>query len=168
MKDQEIILRVQAFVDGQLPESEQDEIAALIARDADVHALVKELKQTRQALAGFDETMELPEDPEFYWSKIERAIEQFPQDEEQSPAFSPLSLILRWMVPATCVALLVAAGFLVSRHPWAVGDEMAWQSVDDSVSAFTYQDYDEGMTVLWLSYPADNAVADPEETAIIN
>lgn len=80
MKNQDIILKVQAFVDGQLPESEQADIAALIARDSDVHALVKELKQTRQALAGFDEGVELPESREFYWSKIERQIAAFPQD----------------------------------------------------------------------------------------
>jgi hypothetical protein len=66
------------------------------------------------------------------------------------------------------VALLVAAGFWVAQKPWAAGDEMAWRSADDQVNAFTYHDYDEGMTVLWLSYPSDNAVADQQEAAIIN
>lgn len=168
MKDQDIVLRVQAFVDGELPESEQAEIAALIARDADVSSLVKELKQTRQALAAFDEDLELPESREFYWSKIEREINQFPQEDVEAPRSSLVSLLFRWLVPAACVAGVAAASLLFFQHTRNGGDEMAWQAANDDVSAFTYHDYEEGTTLLWLSYPSDNVVANPGEAATIN
>jgi anti-sigma-K factor RskA len=169
MNDKDIMLRVQAFVDGQLPEGEQAEIAALIARDADVAALVRELKQTRQALAGFEVEAQLPESREFYWSKIRREIERFPQEADARPERpSVAAVLLRWLVPATCVAALLAVGFLFLQDPWSSGDEVAWQAANDDVNAFTYRDYDEGMTVMWLSYPSDNTVANPEEAATIN
>jgi len=168
MKDQDIILKVQAFMDGQLPEAERAQVAALIARDSDVSALVKELKQTRQALAGFDESVELPESREFFWSKVEREIERIPREEPAPVRRSLSSVLLRWFVPATCVAGLVALGFLFAQNLWSVADELAWQSAHDEVDAFTYHDYEEGVSVLWLSYPSDNTVANSGEAATIN
>lgn len=168
MKHEDIILKVQSFVDGELPESEQGEIASLIARDPDVSGLVKELKQTRQALAQFDGKVELPESREFYWSRIQREIERFPLEEPEPRKVSFGPLIMRWLIPATCLVALVAAGFLFLPNPWSAGDEVTWQAASDNVNAFTYRDYEEGLTVMWLSYPSDNMVANSEEAATIN
>lgn len=168
MMEEDLILKLQAFVDGELPESGQAEIAALIARDSDVNALVKELKQTRQALASFDEDLELPESREFYWSNIEREINQFSQQEVEAPRASLASILFRWLMPVTCVAGLVIAGLLFFRNPWSGGEEIAWQAANDGVSAFTYHDYEEGTTLVWLSYPSDNVVANSGEAATIN
>lgn len=168
MMEQDILLRVQAFVDGELPESEQAGIAALIARDPDVAALVKELKHTRQALTRFDAGRELPESREFYWSKIEREIERVPHREPEPPGASLASLILRWLVPASFLAALVVAGFWFQQHSRSTGDEVIWQAANSSVNAFTYRDYKEGMTVMWLTYSTDNTVANPQEPANIN
>jgi len=168
MKEQDIVLKVQAFVDGELPESEQGAIAALIARDSDVAALVRELKQTRQALAGFETGPALPESREFYWSKIQREIERFPREQPLPERASWASLLLRWLLPATCVAVLVAAGVLLQRHGGNGDDEVIWQAANSDVNAFTYRDYNEGMTVMWLSYTPDNTVANPGDPATIN
>ena len=55
MIDQETQLKIQAFLDGELAETEAREITALIARDRDAAALHTELKNTRRALAtGLD------------------------------------------------------------------------------------------------------------------
>lgn len=166
--EQDILLRVQAFVDGELPESEQAEVAALMARDPEVSSLVKELKHTRQALAAYDGEVELPESREFYWSKIHREIERFPREEVQPHRVSLRSVLLRWFVPATCLAALVAAGFFFQHRSQNGGDEVIWQAANDTVNAFTYRDYDEGMTVMWLSYTSDNTVANSREPANIN
>jgi anti-sigma factor RsiW len=168
MKDQDIILRVQAFVDGELPEAEQGQMAALASRDPDIHALVKELKQTRQALAGYDETLELPESREFYWSRIQRRIESLPVEQPEPRGPSLLGTLARWLVPATCLAALVITGFVLLGGRPAADEGVNWQAAYDGVNALTYQDYDEGMTLLWLSYPADNAVANSEEAATFN
>ncbi|MCU0771210.1 MAG: hypothetical protein MUE94_05490 [Verrucomicrobia bacterium] len=167
-QEQDLVLKVQAFVDGELPEPEQAGIAALIARDADVAALVKELKQTRQALAGYDEAVALPESREFYWSRIQRELARFPREQPEPVRGSLGALLLRWLLPATCVAALVAVGFLFLQSPWSAGGEVTWQAANDNVNAFTYRDYEEGLTVMWLSYPSDNTVADSAEAATLN
>ncbi|MCU0789247.1 MAG: hypothetical protein MUC91_13870 [Verrucomicrobia bacterium] len=168
MKDQDILLKVQAFVDGELPEAEQAQMAALASRDPDVNALIKELKQTRQALAGYDEKRELPESREFYWSQIQRRIGTLPVDMPEPRPPSLMATLARWLVPATCLAALVAVGFMVFGGRQASDDGVSWQAAYDGVNAFTYRDYDEGTTLLWLSYPADNAVADSGEAATMN
>ena len=68
-------LKIQAYLDGELSEREAQEIATLIAREQDASNLAAELKNTRQAVAGFENGIKLPESREFYWSKIEKALE---------------------------------------------------------------------------------------------
>lgn len=168
MNNQEIVLKVQAFVDGELPEAEQSEIAALMALDPDVQALVKELKQTRQALASYDQSMELPESREFYWSKILRQIETRVGLEDE-PERSPLiTRMLRWLLPVTCAGALVVAAAVFLEGRYTREDAVSWQSAYDGVNTLVYRDYEEGTTLFWLSYAGDNAVAKSEEAATIN
>ena len=76
-------MRLQAYLDGELPDSEAREAASLLAQDAEARALLAELKNTSAAMAGFELDIKLPESREFYWSKIEREIER------QSPMIEP-------------------------------------------------------------------------------
>lgn len=170
MDKTDIMLRVQAFVDGELPEAHQSEIASLIARDADVAAMVKELKQTRQALAGYEEALDVPESAGFYWSRIRQAIERLPQPEPvvESPRVSFVGLLARWLVPLGAAAAVGVLAMVWVQRGEAGGDQVEWTALSDDVAAFTYRDYEEGMTLMWLTYAGDNAVADSGEPAIIN
>src|SRR4051794_9925969 len=97
-------LKLQAFFDGELPESESREVAAWIARDPDATALLKELRNTRQALSTFEPGLKLPESREFFWSKIEREIRRFepaPQTAERVPL---MALLRRILAPAGAFA----------------------------------------------------------------
>ena len=67
-------LKLQAFLDGELPDPEAHEVAAWLARDADATALLGELRNTQKALVDFEPELKVPESREFYWSKIEREI----------------------------------------------------------------------------------------------
>jgi len=84
----EVELKLQAWMDGQLPGPEAAEIARLAETDAEARALLTELQQTRAALAGFESEIKVPESREFYWSKIARAIDQ---ETPRSPAAAPSS-----------------------------------------------------------------------------
>src|SRR4051812_3107727 len=68
-------LKLQAFLDGELPERDAREITAWLQRDAAAAALFAELKATRQALAAAETPVALPESREFYWSKIARDLQ---------------------------------------------------------------------------------------------
>ena len=74
--DYDAQLKLQAFLDGELPEAEASEVANWLARDREAAALLEELRNTRDALAGFEAGIQLPESREFFWSKVQREIQR--------------------------------------------------------------------------------------------
>jgi anti-sigma factor RsiW len=158
MKDLETQLKLQAYLDGELPEEQAREVANWIARDQDAVALLAELRNTRKALSGFEAQIKLPETREFYWSKIQREIERLevpvPEPVVQIPLMARLR---RFLLPTAGIALLAITGIfaLQSSSTGGAGIETA---LADS-GAFTYHDFSSGTTLVWLSYPADNELA---------
>ena len=159
--NEELSLKLQAYADGELPEREAREVADLLAKDTDARALVEELKNTRSALVGFEVEMKLPESREFYWSKIERGIQRAEQREPAESSVSIFTSLRRFFVPAGTIAGLLIAGML-AWHQFSptgrFGLEMETAFADSE--AFTYRDYSKGMTLVWLSYPAENEFAE--------
>jgi anti-sigma factor RsiW len=162
-------LKLQAFLDGELPETDSREIDALLARDADAAALLGELKNTRNALKGFEApgttgvspapVVKLPESREFYWSKIKREIERTtpaPAPVETVPLFARLR---RLMMPLAAVATLAIVGLIAIRVFSGGQRPIAVNSMLADAGAYTYRDESQGMTVVWLSYPAENKFA---------
>ena len=124
-------LQLQAFLDGELPEKEARDVAALIARDAEAAALIAELRHTRQALGGFESGIKLPESREFFWSKVEREILRL---EPARPADETVAAVAWWrrvVVPvasvASLAAVLVAVGLISG----------VWRSSDDAETETT-------------------------------
>ena len=157
--DKEAQLKLQAYLDNELSESESREVANWLARDREAVALHQELRNTRQALVGQEIGIELPESREFFWSKIQREIDRT-EVAQPRPASRPwMAAVRRLLVPASAVTVLVAIillGVFGSSHVPA--SEMA---VADP-GAFTYHDFKSGTTLVWFSYPAENEVADNE------
>ncbi len=88
-------LKLQALLDGELPEAEASEATNWLARDREAAALMEELRNTRDALAGFEAEVRLPESREFFWSKVEREIQRL-----ETPAPKPApSLAVRAVTP---------------------------------------------------------------------
>ena len=58
-------LKLQSYLDGELPEAEAREVANWLARDREAMALFGELRNTRQAFVGLEVGVELPESPAF-------------------------------------------------------------------------------------------------------
>jgi anti-sigma factor RsiW len=152
-------LKLQSYLDGELSESQTREVANWLAQDPEAAALLNELRQTRKALAGFEEGVRLPESREFYWSKIQREILR---QEAPAPARASvpwLGRLRELVVPLTGVALVLLAGLFASRVFLSPPATVAETALADS-GAFTYHDYSSGTTVVWLSYPADNEIAE--------
>ena len=158
-------LKLQASLDGELPEAEAGEMAKWLARDPEAAALREELRNTREAMAGFEAGIQLPESREFFWSKVQREIRRL-ETPATKPASAPLSALLRrFLVPAFALALLFIAGVMLTRPIGPSGRTPAAEietALADS-GAFTYRDYSAGTTLVWLSYPADTEVADNDE-----
>ena len=157
-------LKLQAYLDGELPEAEAKDIANWLAQDSEAVALLSELRQTRETLSGFENGIKLPESREFYWSKIRREIDRL-----RAPAAAevhiPLLLRLRRAVlPATAFGILLLAGFFFFRPAPEVADT---ETAMADTGAMTYRDYDSGATLVWLSYPSDNEVAKNDSPATL-
>jgi anti-sigma factor RsiW len=152
-------LKIQAFLDGELPEKDTREVAAWLARDADATALLGELRNTHQALVDCEPALKVPESREFYWSKIKREIERTAPTPAPAKAVSPFAFLRRLLVPLGAVAVLAIAG-IFTMHQFAGGQRpVQVNAMLADAGAFTYRDESQGMTVVWLSYPAENKFA---------
>jgi hypothetical protein len=159
--DYDAQLKVQTYLDGELPPPEAREVANFLARDKEAVALLAELRNTRQALVGTEIGVTLPESREFFWSKIQRDILS---QEKGQPAKRPVSFFTGWRrfliplgaVSALCLAVLMtlSGGSGVSLVETAVADS----------NAFTYHDFSTGTTLVWFSYPAEDDAAAPATT----
>jgi hypothetical protein len=158
--DYDAQLKVQTYLDGELPAPEAREVANFLARDKEAVALLAELRNTRQAMVGTEIGVTLPESREFFWSKIQRDILV---QEKAQPARRPVSFFTGWkrfLVPlgavsALCLAALITlSGSRVSMIETAVADP----------NAFTYHDFSTDTTLVWFSYPAEDDHAVPATT----
>lgn len=155
-------LRLQSYLDGELPEAEAREMANRLARDQGAAALLAELRQTRDAVAGFEDGIRLPEPREFYWSKIKREIERLDEPAQARPSPVPLiARLRRFLVPAAGLALLVIAGLVATQGPSQ--DTVPIETALADAGAMIYHDYSAGATFVWLSYPADKEIADEDD-----
>jgi anti-sigma factor RsiW len=146
-------LKLQAFLDGELPESEAREMAALVARDPEATALLAELRNTRKALANFEPDVKVPESREFYWSKIEREIQRSEPEPQSVETVTLFQLIRRFLLPASAMAAVAIAVIVAGR--WGSPGEPDTELTMAGSGMFTYTDYANGTTLVWLSYPAE-------------
>lgn len=167
MIDHETQNKIQAFLDGELAETEARNIAALIARDRGAAALHTELKNTRHALVGVEQGITLPESREFYWSKIRRGIERLELSPPVEAAPSLWQWISRLLKPVAAMAAVVVLGsvlFHATGNP-SGGSDFLIASAD--MDAITYRDDSDGTTYVWFADATENDVAnDTDDTTL--
>jgi hypothetical protein len=140
-------LKLQAWLDGELPEREARRIGEWVARDSEAAALAAELRHIRQALPGNETPKAVPDSREFYWSQIERRvrIEAPAGRTARSPFF------VRWqgyLLPLTGVAAVACALVVMLRPAVPTFDEIS--STNEGMEAVTFHDQSGQMTVVWL------------------
>lgn len=162
--NEKLVLKLQAYADGELSDREAREVADLLATDPDARSLLAALQSTRSLLADFDAEIKLPESREFYWSKIEREIMRLEDSERLQSEPSPFRWWRRLFVSAGALMGLALAGLLVFNQLRSSRAAETVSAFADS-DAFTYHDYAAGTTLVWLPYPAENEFTktDPED-----
>lgn len=156
----ESALKLQAFVDGELPVHERQAVADWLSSDPEARTLQQELARIRSALAGGEPPRPLPESREFYWSKIQREIVRGEQAGTRAAARRALPWWRRLLVPAAGLAgLALVLSVAVNYWPPGRPSYVVETALADS-GAFTYRDLKEGITLVWLSYPADSGMVD--------
>ena len=141
-------LKVQAWLDGELPDREARQIAEWIARDAEASALAAELGCIKKAMFRNEAAAAPGESREFYWSKIERQIER--EAGNRRPDDLPWYARWRKYMPSLAGAAALACVLLmaVRQNGPPTFDEIS--STIDGMEAVTFHDQTSQMTVVWL------------------
>jgi anti-sigma factor RsiW len=141
-------LRLQAWLDGELPEKEARQVGEWIARDAEASALVAELRAINEVLPSNETPRTVPATREFYWSQLERRLQQ------PVAAAKPVrsSWLARWqsyLLPLTGMAAVACALIVTTRHGRPpTFDEIC--ATSDAMETVTFHDQSGQMTVVWL------------------
>jgi anti-sigma factor RsiW len=155
--NQEVELKLQAYLDGELSARQAREVAAFLAKDAEAQKLFAELKTTTAALCENEPQATLPESPEFYWSKIERAIAHT-EREPAKPLVAIWFSLRRIIAPVAGLALVLFLG-IASLKVNTVNDPLAYlaevESLSEHVSSFSFRSQSENMFVVWLHENTD-------------
>jgi anti-sigma factor RsiW len=164
------MLKLQAWVDGELSKREVRRLTAEIEGDPDAQALVAELKMTRGFLAGNEPPVTLPESREFYWSKIQREIERLERTGAPEPAVPWWVAVRRLLAPLSGVAL-VAFLSVISINLFYQPEDPARQLVEtenlsEHVGSISYRSQAENMFVVYLyAKDAESGEAEVEPDA---
>jgi hypothetical protein len=164
-------LKLQAYLDGELSPRQARKVSAWLAQDQEAQQLFAELKNTKTALAGCDLDVRVPETPEFYWSKIQRAIESaaIPQPR---PADHWLAAWRRLLAPLAGIALIAFLTIYSFRMYDGLEDSSRGPAVVENLSehtgAYSFRSQSGNMFVVWVYDRSDegNSETEPEDEQV--
>ena len=149
------IVKLQAYVDGELSAFEQKQIATQIETNSEARELVAALRAAKTFVAGNELETKLPETHAFHWSKISREIERY----EAKPVFIREAGSLRWWLryvsPVAGFAALALVAIIGQVDPSMSGSEEIGNTSPEA-SSVVFRSQSEGMTVVWLQGDENN------------
>jgi anti-sigma factor RsiW len=144
------LIKMQAYLDGELPERESREVKDWLSKDLQAKALYEELANTKTLLHGNEPVTPFPCAPDFYWSQIQRQIAVTPtRTRVPRPWFS------RWwklLVPTSAMALFALMLSLQStgNRTMVSLNGMEIQTEIPNANVMTYRSDDQGISVVWI------------------
>jgi len=167
---QDIQLKLQAYLDGELPPGESKAVPEFIAGDASARDLLTELTNTRAAMVAYEADIKVPATREFYWSGIRREIERQEKPSPKRQGTPIFAVLRRILVPAGGLAAVLLAVMLAGHQFGSAGGVLReeTETTFDDAGAFTYRDYDSGTTLVWMDYPAENDFAQMDAIDILD
>jgi anti-sigma factor RsiW len=152
MKEWERQLKLQAYVDGELPAAEARELAEALARDAGQQRLHDHLHSIKVLVRENETVRPVPETREFYWSQIERRLAALPGADRV--VARGWGWWLRWLVPVGATALLCAYWLMPGDlGPGPEAGRLVEYEVEtplEGMSSITFRSEAAAMTVVWV------------------
>ena len=151
MNENEIELKVQALVDGELTGREAEALRQRINDDAGLQQLHVSLTQMRGLIADSELPRPLPESGDFYWNKIAETIEHEKRAGERAEPPTPASRwLLRWLAPVAGVSAWYCCSSLQRNPPhriWGSPSTVTtnWNCPDDEIDVMTYNTDDDSI-----------------------
>lgn len=150
----ELQLKIQAYLDGELSAWQSRRVARLLAGDAEAQKLLSELRTTRDFLSANEPERLLPEEPRFYWSRIQQSIERCDTSVEtvRTEGFS----WRRMLAPLAGVAMAALLAIVsVKFLPSTVTEDSLWnlaeiENLSADTDSFSFRSTSEKMFVVWI------------------
>ena len=160
MNENEIQLKVQALVDGELTGREAEELRDRLETDAGLKEFYERLTAVRELMAGAELPRTLPESGDFHWSKIAQGIEHGERDAGHPAKPAPgVNRWLRWVMPLAGAACLVLLLTLQLNAPpdlgILLGGDHELELTDDEIDIMTFNTADDAMSIVWLDHSID-------------
>ena len=133
---QEDILKIQAWLDGELAPQESAKIADQVDSNLEAKAVADELKTIQTILKSGENGAKLEDSREFYWSQIQRQIESEESTAIKEPnraqVLEPYSTrqgsLLHWLLPA---GSLLAISALILNYDSVSVDNNSDETLDN-------------------------------------
>jgi len=122
MKDEKI-LKLQAWLDGQMPDHESARIAEWAETDPEARELVEELRRVKVLLQVGEKPLKVEDSREFYWDQIARRIDAMDVAEPETEvegATAWMEWCRQWLVPVGGLAAIVVMIATVGTQPGVV------------------------------------------------
>ena len=159
MKENEIELKIQALVDGELTESEAEQMRECMDKDVRLQILYAQWIQTKDLISKYEIPRVLPESGDFYWAKIAQEI----GTGEPTNQGSNNSLVIKWLfhrlAPLLGIATIV---LLITLQQPSVPDlaielesDHELELLSDEIDVMTFNSVDDSMSIVWLEYSMD-------------
>lgn len=151
----ETFLKLQAYLDNELPPAEAQKVAQWLEQDEPARAIYEELRSTKLLLAGSGLEMKVPETREFYWSKIEREIAGQPLVRTTAHWLALPNWCYRLAAPLAGAALLMVLAVFIFK-PSIIPQRIAgyFHEIDTPLEeddAISFHSQEAGMTVVWIA-----------------
>ena len=152
--NQELGIRLQAYLDGEISPQEREAFEKQLSQDAELQSLSKELTLVSGLLRESDPVVTVPASQDFYFSQIRKRIEAAEATTpEVIPALSWGEWVRRALLPLGGVAvagLMLMTTLRTGVTPLIASSHEETEALLEETGAMTFRSDAQGVTVVWL------------------
>ena len=157
MKENEIELKIQALVDGELTKFEAGKLRDRIKNDIRLQILHERLMQMKDLISKHEMPRVLPESSDFYWSKIAQEIEVGGSAAQSSAQTLGMKWVFRRLAPLLGIASVALLITLQGPNLPDLGIVLDHnhELLTGEIDVMTFNSADDSMSIVWIDYSMD-------------
>ncbi len=148
-------LKIQAYLDGELSQSEAKKVEFLMASDQEAKQVFEELKCAADLLQNNEPEIKMPISRELFWNRIYNEIQK---DEDESVSvfdyirhLKYLLLNTKYLVPVAATIIALISIFLIKDFAKPIEDYLvSIETTSEEVGSYSFRVQSENMFVVWI------------------
>lgn len=165
-------LKIQAYLDGELSQSEAKKVEFLIASDNEAKQIFEELKCATDLLQNNEPEIKMPISRELFWNRIYNEIQK--SEDESISVFDYirhlkyLLLNTKYLVPVAAAIIALVSIFLIKDIAQPIEDYLvSIETTSEEVGSYSFRVQSENMFVVWI-YNKDSSDGKNIESDLIS